>query len=343
MRSEFRLFPAGALLLAGLASLTSLPARASSVQSVCSGSAVAQTGLPPFAADPAISNGVALPRCITGPGSVSSSITSDGPPGYLTGFLYWDAHSAMSVDPVTGISFSGFAQVNFNDLRPDLGIGNLAGTEGVFLDLLTITAPPALASGSGTLEIPLHITGSATTLGTVVGPGIPHTAELIYDFQSLGTVTFGHSGDEIGLTTSGETVTCGAAGCGAAPVLFDKTVLVDLPFTFGEQFYLKGVLAVDASFFLGAPAGGILGGTSIADFAHTVTLGPATILDANGHVVAGATILSDINYLGGTAAAVPEPQTFALLAAGLGFGLVVARRQRRPTSRGEAPCSSPDE
>ena len=329
MRSHLRLLPVA--LLAGLVSLTACPAHASSIQSVCSGSGLAQFPgpFPPFATDPAMSNGVALPRCIAGPGAVSSSVTSDGPPGYVPGYLYWDAHSTISVDPATGIRFSGFAQVNFNDVRPDLGIGSVAATAGTFLDLVTITAPTVLASGAGTLEIPLHITGSATTLGTVVGPGIPHTAEMTYDFQSLGTVTFGHAADTIGLTTTGETIVCGPVACGPAPMSFDRTVLVDLPFTFGEQFYLKGVFAVDASFFLNAPAGGFLGGTSIADFAHTVTVGPARVLDAKGDVVAGATILSDIDYFAGTAAAVPEPQTFALLTAGMGLGVVVVRRRSR--------------
>ena len=333
MRFECRLLRAG-LLLAALVSLTVPPAQASSVQSVCSGSALAQTGFPPFVADPGLAHGVALPRCIAGPGAVSSSITSDGPPGYSPGFLYWDAHSVISVDPATGIRFSGYAQVNFNDVHPDLGIGSVAGTDGTFLDLVTIDAPPILAAGAGTLEIPLHITGSATALGTVVGPGIPHTAELTYDFQSLGSVTFGHAGDSIGLTTTGETLVCGPAGCGPAPVLFDRTVIVDLAFTFGEPFYLKGVFGVDASFFLNAPSGGFLGGTSIADFAHTVTFGPARVLDASGNVVAGATIASDIDYLAGTrVAAVPEPQTFALFAAGLGCGLGVLRRRSRRQGR----------
>jgi hypothetical protein len=331
MRSDFRSLLAA--LLAGVVFFAVLPAHASSVQSVCSGSAAGQLSFPPFAADPPVSGGVALPRCISGPGAVSSSIASDGPPGYLPGFLYWEARSTMSVDPASGIKFSGYAQVNFNDVRTDLGIGSVAGATGTFLDVVTITAPHVLASGSGTLEIPLHITGSATTLGTVVGPGIPHTAELTYDFQSLGTVTFGHVADKIGLTTTGETITCGAAACGAAPVLFDQTVLVDLPFTFGEEFALKGVFGVDASFFLNAPSAAFLGGTSIADFAHTVTFGPARVLDANGDVVVGATIVSDIDYFAGTAAAVPEPHTFALLTAGLGFGLAVVRRRTRSRSR----------
>ncbi|MGZ5234692.1 MAG: PEP-CTERM sorting domain-containing protein, partial [Caldimonas sp.] len=109
-----------------------------------------------------------------------------------------------------------------------------------------------------------------------------------------------------------------------------RTMLVDLPFTFGEQFYLKGVFSVDASFFLNAPSGVPLGGTSIADFAHTITLGPASVLDASGKVVAGATIVSDIDHLAGVGTApVPEPPEFALLAAGFAFGLSVMRRRSR--------------
>ena len=327
MPSNFRSLRAA--LFAGVVSVLVLPAHASSVQTVCSGSAISQLGFPAFASDPATTNGSGFPRCITGPGTVSSGISQNE-----AGRLLWDTRSTISVDPALGIQFSGFAEVTFNNMPANINIGDAAGTVGYFLDDVTITAPPALASGSGTFEIPLHITGSASALGTVVGPGIPHSAELVYDFLSLGTVTFGEATDTIGIDTTGETVTCDAAACGISPVLFDKTVMVRLPFTFGEEFTLKGVFSVGASFFLDSPTEGFLSGLTIADFAHTVTLGPARVLDANGDLVVGATIASDIDYFAGTTtAAVPEPSSLALLTAGIGFGLAVVRRRSSNRSR----------
>jgi len=188
--------------------------------------------------------------------------------------------------------------------------------------------------------IPMHVTGSVSTAGAVVaapgeGPFIPHVGEFAYRFLASSGSSFGSSQDTIGLTTTGETVVCGPAACGNAPVLFDVTRLVRLPFTFNEEFILDASFGVDASFFLNAPpgTGGFIGGFSFADFSHTVTFGPATVVNASGTAIPGVTIASDIDYLAGTRATAPigapEPSTLMLLASALIIGGTVRRMAAR--------------
>jgi hypothetical protein len=329
----------GALALFAVLALRTAPAaEADSIQSVCSSSGVAQTGLQPFATDPP-STGfppVSLPRCIPGPGAVSSSLSSSGPPGFV-GAFFWNAGSTITADHATGFSFTGFAQVSFNNLPADFHIGAVAGTSGTFRDEVTILPPPGI-SGQAQLVIPMRVTGSATTVGAVAPDGaigIEHTAEFLYNIASLGSVLFGRSQDTIGLSTTAETLVCGPAACGPAPVLFDETRIVKLPFMFNEQFLIDASFGVDASILPNGPPGaGFLGGSTTADFSHTVTFGPATVVDASGHVIPGVTISSDIDYLAGSAPAptpaVPEPSTAVLLFSGLfGLGLSAWRQRRR--------------
>jgi len=345
-----------ALALLAVVALPSVQAaEAGSILSVCSQSALVELPLPatdPFAADPPITPfpRSAPPRCIAGPGAVSSSISSSGP-GLVPGFLFWDARSRISVDPALGISFSGFAQASFNDVPASLGIGALAGTGGGFIDDLTIAPPPGV-SGSAVLVLPMHVTGGVSTAGTVIpaageGPFIPHVGEFTYQFELSSTSSFGFAQDTFGLSTFGETLVCGPAACGNTPVLFDETRIVKLPFTFNEELFLNASFGVDASFFLNAPFdAGFLGGFSIADFSHTITFGPATVVDAAGNVIPGVTIASDIDYLAGTRGpapiGVPEPSTLALLASALIVGGVArhtAHRRERCSVRRQADRS----
>jgi hypothetical protein len=298
-------------------------ASGASVQSVCAVTGFIELPIQqPFATDPAMTGfpPVTQPRCITGPGAVSSSLTQGGRPGVVD--FAWDARTTISVDPSTGVLFSGFAQVSFPGDPPNIGLGAIAEVNGSFLDKVTISAPGV--SGQGVFVIPLHVTGAVSAVGTVAGSGIPHTGELTYSFLSAGLTSFGRAQGTVGLSTTNETLVCGPAACGVAPVLFDQTVLVQLPFTFGEQFDLSGTFGVDASFFLNAATGGILAGSTTADFSHTLTLGPATVTDASGNPILGVTIASDIDYLAGTI--VPEPSAAALLTATL-MGAVGIRRK----------------
>ncbi|WP_293682751.1 PEPxxWA-CTERM sorting domain-containing protein [uncultured Phenylobacterium sp.] len=103
----------------------------------------------------------------------------------------------------------------------------------------------------------------------------------------------------------------------------DDSASIGLQFTFGTPF--------DATLYLGAAAG-VLGAAgssagAISDFAHTATLGPARVLDANGRLVGGATVSStdsDYSY----AVAVPEPATWALMIGGFGLAGASLRRRR---------------
>jgi hypothetical protein len=335
MRAMWNLLRALALL-AVVALLTVPAAEAVSIQSVCSSTGLAAGGLPAFATDP-----VSGPeRCIGGPGAVSSSRSSSGPERGIGGF--WDAGSTISADAITGFSFSGFAHVAFSTIPARFGISAVAATGGQFRDQVTILPPPGV-SGRAELVIPMHVTGSASTVGAVVATpgniGIQHTAEFQYGFVAFSGSLLGRSQDTIGLTTTAETLVCGPAACGPAPVLFNQTQLVALPFVFGETFFIDASFTVDA-FILpnGPPDAGFLSVISAtADFSHTVTFGPATVVDASGNVIPGVTIVSDIDYLAGTRASVPiapgpigvpEPSTLVLLASTLIAG-GAARRMLR--------------
>jgi len=322
------------LLLAASIFVGASPAIASSLQSVCSSSALSQTPSDPFATDPPFTGfrHDFLPRCIAGPGSVSSGISSDGGPvGFGPGSLFWDAHSAITVDQAT-VRFSGYAQVTFNDIGAASQLASYAGTSGTFLDLMTIL-PPAGVSGHAELDIPMHITGSGSAVGTVVGAGIPHAADFTYDFRASSASFFEQATDTVGVHTTGETLRCNGATCAQAPVEFDRIVLLRFPFVFGEEFFFQGGLSVTASFFLNSDSPGRISGSTTADFSHTMTFGPATVVDASGRVIDGVTILSDIDYLGAAAASpIPEPPPWLLLAAAVSFAPLLRHRMRSRAS-----------
>jgi hypothetical protein len=321
--------------------LLTVPAtEAVSIQSVCSSTGLAQTGQPPFASDPQDT-----PRCIAGPGAVSSSRSSSGPFTTPGNFFFWDAGSTITADSTTGFSFTGFAQVSINNIPANFDIGSIAATSGQFQDQVTIV-PPAGVSGQAELVIPMHVTGSASTVGAVVvtpgtNIGIQHTAEFQYSFVAFGSVLLGRSEDTIGLSTPGETLVCGPAACEPAPVLFDQTRLVTFPFVFGETFFIDASFSVSALILPGGPPdAGFVSGSTTADFSHTITFGPATVVDASGNVIPGVTIASDIDYLAGTRATtpigmpgpigVPQPPTVMLVASTLIVGLAARRMARRP-------------
>ena len=300
--------------------VSAAPAEAGSVQEVCSASAIGFVGSsPPLRSDPASSS-----RCIPNAGAVGSglSVASQSIPGFVAGGS-WAAQSVINVDPAAGISFTGSAEVS------NIFYG-YAGTSSGFRDLITISAPAGV-SGSAFLEIPLHVTGAVTAVGSSAEFPITHSMTLDYYFDSLTDSFDGISNGSIGLTTLDETTTCVGLNCSVVPALLDQTKMIKLPFNFGEQFLLRGSFAVSASML---QASGGIDSAARADFSHTALLGPASIVDGDGNLISGATIESDINYFAGAAvAAVPEPDTFGLLAAGLGCGLAVLRRRRATGAR----------
>jgi len=126
-------------------------------------------------------------------------------PFHYSGLFFWDAGSTITANSATGFSFTGFAQVGFNNVPANFDIGAIAATGGTFLDQVTIL-PPSRVSGQAQLVIPMHVTGSASTVGAVTpGPtlGIQHTAEFQYSFTAFGSVLLGRSQDTIGLSTTG--------------------------------------------------------------------------------------------------------------------------------------------
>jgi hypothetical protein len=266
--------------------------------------------------------GVIGARQISGFGTVSSEIQYDQPAAHSGPFVY-QAQSQITVDPATGISFSGLASVSFN--ATDLvGLDARASTGGGFVDEALISVP-GLNGVRAFLSVPLHISGAVSTLGADLVVPFQHVGQLTYEFDSttgcsfiLGPCPKG----TVGLSTPSETI--------AGPFAIDQTITVNVPFILGEPFTFDAQFGVNAEIAMPFdPSAPPTGGLTTADFVHTVTFGPATVLDNNGAAISGAIVLSDFNYLAepNPPTGVPEPATLALLAIGLA-GLAASCRPK---------------
>lgn len=325
------------LVLSTVLVVCTLPAAAMVLDS---SSALYDGGLFMFSDPPSPASGVVGTRQINGFGTVSSSIQHDLVADGNGPFSY-DAHSAISVNPGTGISFGGFASVN--SVAAFSGLDGRAHTEGAFADDLLISAP-GQNDTLAFLAIPLHVTGAVGTLGADNNSpfAFTHSGQLSYQFATGNGCGFNRlpcPRGSVGFSTPGETI--------PGPVALDQTFTVKVPFILGEDTFLSAVFGVDAD--LGVPFDTTPGAAApasrvVADFSHTLTAGPATVVDGAGNVIQNAVVLSDFNYLAGPAApppslpppsppppaGVPEPGTDLLLMAGL---MAWAARPRHRESR----------
>ena len=110
---------------------------------------------------------------------------------------------------------------------------------------------------------------------------------------------------------------------------------IKVNFRFGSEFdFGLGLITVAGAF-----ADGLNGiSYSSVDFGHTLTWGGINkITDANGNVLNGVTIASGSNFdffaPATVPSAVPEPETYAMLLAGLGLIGTIARRRRAAQRR----------
>jgi len=260
-------------------------------------------------------------NCVTPP-DVANSIFEKSLPG---GVEIGEANMSMATQ-----SFNALVEAGATSLPVVLGVS--AAVFGSFEDQLIIGG----GTGSGTMIIPLHLTGAVSMVFSTPPAGQPdwfaHEAGFSFACSTFGLM--------------GGVASCGGSNIsflqGHAQIVFDhpqtvnRTFPLTIPFTFGQEFILERDVMVSAG--LVAPFftcdGCSYGGTVIADFSHTGLWDPAIVMDASGHVVSNPTILSlsGLDYLnpaGPGPAAVPEPSTLALIC-GAGIAIGVWRVVRWP-------------
>jgi hypothetical protein len=223
--------------------------------------------------------------------------------------LYTSARHVAWIDQGTygvGGVANAFASVTVPFLFQHLGLTGMAGTMvvpllvsgGVSLDA-GFYNPVTFANTNGRASVGFSATGLSSN------PDCANVAQQCRDITSdfQGTVVKGN----------------GVAG----------TWMVHIPFTFGfwSAYYLSAISQVR----VGGNAGW---GQSVdhegeSDFSHTLRWGGISdVLDANGNSVTGWSVQSLPGVDLTTPATVPEPATWALLAAGLGMLSAVSRRRR---------------
>ena len=190
-------------------------------------------------------------------------------------------------------------------------LGTAGNAGGSFTDSLIVTG----SSGSGTLVLPLHVTGSSTVsfgLTSLLAPQAGGYFKLTCD--SVAFTAFSCADETLPFDASQP---------------FDATLTAMVPFTFGDE--VAFVRAVDAAAGFVTPydvdhPAGPSGGLAEAVFGGTWE--KATVLDAGGHEVA-ATIssASGFDYLNPA----PEPAAFGEGAAALGALLALGSSRARRT------------
>lgn len=187
-------------------------------------------------------------------------------------------------------------------------------------------------TGVGQFTGSVHIDGSlAGTLGS--GNASLDWSLRTFSNQLVASVTASYDAGadlwSMGIFSNGHWTYTGGNG----PLTINQDVIGGYSFTYGTALYLKSELVTSIS------------GNGAADFSNTVQFtGMSLPQDATVYVMSGAsaadygisfagngngTICTDLACAVGSAPAVPEPQTYALLLSGLGVIAWVARRRRR--------------
>lgn len=111
------------------------------------------------------------------------------------------------------------------------------------------------------------------------------------------------------------------------------TLSVYIPFTFGQEFYLSYTMKAEAKAQAISWDGTSVAGaaTGMAAFAHTLAWGGIDSIVYGGNQVEDFTLTSGsgFDYRLSAAAAVPEPETYAMMLAGLGLVAYAVRRRKR--------------
>jgi hypothetical protein len=180
-------------------------------------------------------------------------------------------------------------------------------------------------SGSGVLRMNLQVQGSFVIEGTPGATGLAGHAGTYFNLLSTGSAAHVVSptsqflawacepGDDCDYDTTQFTSLGNLKLMTTASTTVNESLWVDIPFTYGETFYLVGAMESDArSFNLGAVAEAVFMPTAVTSF----------------EAPAGATVwLESGSYEAfALSAPVPEPASWALM--GLGAAVLALRRRR---------------
>lgn len=194
-------------------------------------------------------------------------------------------------------------------------------------DSLTINAGSILNGSKGYVTAQINVSGSYSGL-----TGLPTAVDSAEHFEQVKIL-----GTGIDATSTSSAYGCGGwslcdyedvATWGVNSSFHNIPVVIALkiPVTFGYVTNLTYVLDLTDLAWTHSLIGGTgISAVAFADYAHTMAWGGITgVYDASGALLSSFTIssASGFNYL--NAVAVPEPEGFALLLAGLGLLTVVA-------------------
>jgi len=127
----------------------------------------------------------------------------------------------------------------------------------------------------------------------------------------------------------------GVIDISTATGLFIGTFQFDIPFTFGQQFQMFANLSAEAQALAASP-NAAASGTSTFDSTgrwggiSNVHLADGTLL--NGYTLDSQSGFNWLNAYGAATAPVPEPETYAMLLAGLGLMALAVRRRKQKSA-----------
>jgi hypothetical protein len=127
----------------------------------------------------------------------------------------------------------------------------------------------------------------------------------------------------------------GVIDISTATGLFIGTFQFDIPFTFGQQFQMFANLSAEAQALAASP-NAAASGTSTFDSTgrwggiSNVHLADGTLL--NGYTLNSQSGFNWLNAYGAATAPVPEPETYAMLLAGLGLMALAVRRRKQKSA-----------
>ena len=127
----------------------------------------------------------------------------------------------------------------------------------------------------------------------------------------------------------------GVIDISTATGLFIGTFQFDIPFTFGQQFQMFANLSAEAQALAASPNAAASGTSTFGSTGRwggisNVHLADGTLL--NGYTLDSQSGFNWLNAYGAATAPVPEPETYAMLLAGLGLMALAVRRRKQKSA-----------